>query len=167
MSSKTTIQDLINTNLASSSDITASELRAVFNAFLNDSSILYEVKELDVNNAFITANFDGTGLGINSFEGWAICNGDNGTKDRGGRVSIAYDSVNYPTLGVVGGSEDAVVVEHSHTVANYAGNTLTSTRIDASTLIGIGGDTTSTTGVSGVGKNMQPYLVTLFIQRIA
>ena len=46
------------------------------------TALQFQVIELDVNAAYITANFDGTGLGINLCLGYAICNGQNGTKNR-------------------------------------------------------------------------------------
>lgn len=132
-----------------------------------------EVKEIAVTSlsstAFLNANFDSTGLGKNNYRGWAIMNGNNGTVNRKGRVSVAYDSIRYPTLGVTGGSEDAVVVAHSHemtftTVENDAGSTgtnLNNTQTPAEFTA-----TTSTVGESGIGKNMQPYIITLFIQKL-
>jgi len=196
MSAKNTILDLITTNLASASNITATELRAVLTAMVNDTSMLYEVKELDVDNTFITTNFDSTGLGIDAFDGWAICNGQNGTKDRGGLVSLGYDATNYDTLGETGGSKDAVVVSHSHYTTVYGTETVGNggslfDGVDANRkeqslsakaqdqnsdafdyeLVTVSGTAdsgkTSTSGVSGTNANLQPYLVTLFIQRIA
>jgi len=174
MSSKTTIQNLINSNLASSSDITASELRQVLNAMIDDNYLLYEVKELDCTNQFVTDNFDVTGLGINQMAGYAICNGNNGTKDRTGRTAIGTGGAY--TLGSTGGSADAVVVSHSHNTlpTGQVNGENASTRPYArwgnsgsdalSQNVTLG---TTTVGESGIGKNMQPYLVTLFIQRIA
>lgn len=73
--------------------------------------------------------------------------------------------------GLTGGSADAVVVEHAHTFAtlvasevggNYTfpatANNYSEIRQSAET---------NTTGVSGVGKNMPPYLVVYMWKRIA
>ena len=49
-----------------------------------------DVKEIDCNNAYRDIHFDSTGLGRLERIGWAICNGNNGTKNRGGRISIGY-----------------------------------------------------------------------------
>lgn len=166
---KTDLQALINSNLASGSQITASQHREVETALLNETALIYEVKELDCPDVFRTANFDGTGLGINLMVGWAICNGANGTKNRSGRTSIGYDATNYATLGAVGGSKDAVVVEHTHTVGidTYPNAGETVGLYDQATSGNLTNITSSSTGVSGTDKNMQPYIVTLFIQRIA
>jgi hypothetical protein len=166
---KTDLQALVNSNLSSGSQITAEKHREVETALLNEIALLYEVKELDCPDAFRTANFDGTGLGINLMVGWAICNGANGTKNRSGRTSIGYDATNYATLGAVGGSKDAVVVEHTHNVGidTYPDAGETKGLYDQATSGNLTNITTSSTGVSGTDKNMQPYIVTLFIQRIA
>jgi hypothetical protein len=167
---KTDLQDLVNSNLASGSQITAVLHREVETALINEIAMLYEVKELDCPDAFRTANFDGTGLGINLMVGWAICNGANGTKNRSGRTAIGYDATNYATLGAVGGSKDAVVVSHSHLQsASSDPNGVVNGIVGDNTTTGSGLTSlnTSTEGVSGTDKNMQPYIVTLFIQRIA
>lgn len=134
-----------------------------------------DIKEVDCDNAYIAANFDGTGLGINERVGWAICNGNNGTKDRNGRVGLAYGS-SYPTAGLIGGSKDAVIVAHKHdsivfnTGLKAVNDTGTGTAIAGVELASSGGsgnvDETGTTGVSGVNKNLQPYIVSLFIQKL-
>ena len=130
-----------------------------------------DVKEVDCTNIYLNANFDETGLGINKRIGWAICNGANGTRDRRGRVSVGYDATNYPILGAPGGSKDAVVVEHSHKIGDQSGSSgsgTTNTRYIGkeieSNLLGI--PYTDNTGVSGTDKNMQPYIVSLFIQKL-
>lgn len=143
-----------------------------------------QVLELDVDAEFVTANFDLTpgvtmGLGINLCEGFALCNGNNGTKDRNGRVGIGYGP-NYTNLGATGGSKDAVVVAHSHgqRTSSSNGNDLPQIKISGTSnpITGVSGDTsnagtrtqvfTDTTGVSGIDKNMQPYIVSLFIMKL-
>jgi hypothetical protein len=166
---KTDLQALVNSNLSSGSQITAVLHREVETALINEIAMLYEVKELDCPDAFRTANFDGTGLGINLMVGWAICNGANGTKNRSGRTAIGYDATNYATLGAVGGSKDAVVVEHNHSFllpSSSGGSGSGGLQYPApyNTDVTLN---TATVGVSGTDKNMQPYIVTLFIQRIA
>jgi hypothetical protein len=102
--------------------------------------------------------------------GWAICNGANGTRNRNGRTPIGYDATNYPTIGAVGGSKDAVVVSHSHIQFGATSSTGGSNRIEVGATASGNAATnnvTETVGVSGTDKNMQPYIVTLFIQRIA
>jgi len=148
----------------------------------------YSIREVDVPAAALTAykaaNFDGTGLGLSNglWPGYAICNGANGTRDRGGRVAVG-DGNGY-TTGQTGGSKDAIVVSHTHTTpsvsvtlprseadngevdgnrvimnsAGAAGNQVFSTATNA----GVSGGT----GVSGTDKNMQPYIVTLFLMKL-
>lgn len=67
------------------------------------------------------------------------------------------------TLGTTGGSADAVLVSHTHSLTNNVGGT--ESRLVASgasfyTVAGsIQGMGISTEGVSGTGKNMPPYIV--------
>lgn len=150
---------------------TAAEARTVLNALKNESCRLYQVIELDIPAAsfaaYMTANFDVSGLGIGASGGLALCNGANGTTNRKGRTSIGYDPAGYPTIGALGGNKDAVTVAHTHNFVIKGGSG------------GSGGVTyqdgvttnnnyvTESTGVVGTGKNMQPYVVTLFAQRIS
>lgn len=156
-----------------------------------------DIKEITCNSAYITANFNGTGLGINLRAGWAICNGANGTIDKGGRVGVGHG--NGYTVGQTGGSKDAVVVLHTHTQGPH------SHKMAVGDVDGSGGGSTTTgplkrginygndsnydlrgstgatpdrfntesvapvinsTGENGTDKNMQPYVVTLFIQKL-
>lgn len=207
------VLSLITGNLADVSNITASDHRAVEQALLDFAESQWltgDIKEIDCDDAYITANFTGTGLGINERAGWAICNGQNGTRNRTGRVSVAYGAspggsgaTAYTAMGTTGsptygGSKDAVVVSHEHYTVKYgsvtgnnnsslydapAGNVaankerpLTSAAYDANsdaydyeltTSIGTAdGGKTSTSGVTGTDKNMPPYIVTLFIQKL-
>lgn len=150
-------------NINDNGENTANEVRLVLNAIRESSCIIGEVKFLKVDQSFITANFDVNGLGLTGtqMEGWQIESSD------GGRTYIGYDPINYPTLGAEGGSKDAVLVSHNHSVAEYAGVLPSSTRISSNTITGSGGNKTSTEGESGVGKNMQPYRVVLKIKRVA
>ena len=134
----------------------------------------YEVIEMDVTTQYITDNFDSTGLGINLCEGFAICNGNNGTKNRDGRSGIAY-GITYNFVGLTGGTADSTLVSHSHTakISNVTGG-------DTDKFIaqngGSGGGTTSATGTgiintsitggTGVNKNYHPYIVTLTIMKL-
>lgn len=139
-----------------------------------------DIKWIYCDATYLANNFvaSGTteGLGVNERAGWAICNGRNGTPNDKGKVYIAYGKLgtgtNYPTLDATGGSEDAVLVEHTHTLKenvyktnyNLAGggapydDTVQSVPNDS--------DSISTEGVSGVGKNMQPYVVRLCIMKL-
>jgi hypothetical protein len=159
---------LINT-LGSGDKNTALEVRTIFNAFADAAALTGDVKEVDCDNTYLALNFDNTGLGVNERVGWAICNGLNGTRDRNGRVGIGYGS-DYTTIGLPGGSKDAVVVNHTHTVGikKHTNSGGTIGLFDQATG-GVNENFTSSgpsNGVSGANKNMQPYIVSLFIQKL-
>lgn len=163
--------------------------RELWTIFMDEACKLYEVKEIDVNltlhPTFIADNFDASGLGLStgSFEGFAICNGNNGTQPRTGRAAIGY-GIGYEGIGDLIGSADSVVVSHEHNTVStvspggeYNG-TLKHTAAYRSSgggaEYGLQGTATvpttgvsSTSGVSGVGKNIPPSIITLMIQRIA
>jgi hypothetical protein len=205
------VLQLIGDNLAPASNITAQEHRDVEEAILNfarDQWLTGDIKEIDCTDAYIEANFDANGIGINERLGWAICNGYNGlTKNRTGRVSVAYGNTSlsgaltFSSVGTaltnpaIGGSKDAIVVSHSHyttvTGSQSIGNSnslydgtatnrkelgLSSRAYDQSsdafdyeltTSAGnIDAGKTNAVGSSGVDANMQPYIVTLFIQKL-
>lgn len=153
-----------------------------------NSLFQFQVIELDVDNAYIAANFDGTGLGINLMAGLAMCNGNNGTKNRGGRVGVAYGGAPYNVMGNLNGSANAVLVAHEHHVL-IEGETAVNMPVPFSTtqsLIrqsnndgefkyslnpGIEGvipdrGLTSTAGTNAAGANMQPYIISLFVQKL-
>jgi len=162
METRTEILALIN-GIATGSPNTALEIRTLLTAMINYPVQIGTIRQKDVTNAYIVANFDGTGLGILEEEGWALRNSQNGTRNSQGRVNVNYDPTNYPTMGATGGSKDAVVVAHTHTVGidSYpnAGETLG--LYDQATTGNLTNITTSSTGVSGADKNMQPYIVVL------
>lgn len=153
---------------------TALELRTVLTALVDGATLTNEVKLIDCSNAYIASNFDGTGLGINERVGWAICNGNNGTRNWSGKVPLAYGT-DYLTMGATGGSKDAVIVSHSHTakmsnvsggdtnkfVAQNGGSGGGSTSFNGTGVIN-----TSNVGESGIGKNLQPYTVVLAIMKL-
>lgn len=147
-----------------------------------------DIKEVACDAAYIAANFDGTGLGTGERVGWAICNGQNGTVNKEGRVGIGYLPTTYP-IGSQGGNKDAVVVGHRHRIARSENNANNGTlaanpenamatraadidgdNFDYTLGRATGGDAnvgwTNTVGESGTNKNMQPYLVVLYIQKI-
>jgi hypothetical protein len=127
----------------------------------------FEIVRLDVDAQYITDNFEPSGLGKNLCLGFAICNGNNGTKNRDGLVGLAYGS-SYGAVGALGGSKNSIVVSHSHDVGGY--NVGSGTPLFTSKGLDAGGDTvyskTNTTGESGVDKNMQPYIVELTIMKL-
>ena len=163
------VLDLINSNLANGTKITAVKHREVEIALLNfiqsNLSQSGDIKVIKANATYLANNFEVDGLGKNLRAGWAICNGNNGTDNLQGRVPIHY-SADFP-LGTVGGSKDAVVVEHSHSISLYSNSDFGSGRI------AVGGEgiegiipNTDSVGVSGKNKNMQPYLATVYIMKL-
>lgn len=130
----------------------------------NANTLQFEIKDLYVSQTYIDDNFSVTGLGENLCLGYAICNGQNGTPNLDGLVSIGYGT-NYNVIKAVGGSKNAVLVEHSHTIAvntNAAGSGFPAFEQSSTA----GTFQTSTQGVSGVNKNMQPYMVLLKIMKL-
>jgi hypothetical protein len=160
----TEIQDLILTNLASDGQILAVKHREVENAILDfiqaSASQSGDVKPIRCAVTYLNDNFEVDGTGKNLRLGWKI------VSDLPGRVIVGYGA-GY-SLGQTGGSADAVVVEHSH-VMKYS-NTASGTKYPELPYIGdaVGGNMqgTETTGVSGIGKNMPPYKVFLYIEKI-
>lgn len=161
--------------------------RELWEIILNECCKLYQVIEIDVNVTanpeYMSENWDNTGLGINDMDGFALCNGNNGTRDRTGKVAIGYGS-GYATIGSTGGSKDAVVVSHKHkmvsnteaggdfspTYVNLAGRRNVGTNVEyilqgtaAEPLVADSGSS----GVDGTNKNMMPYIITLMAQRIS
>lgn len=178
-------------------DIETSLVNAIYGGQVGDiKEISCDLTYITNNFIIGTSDInEGRALSTSDRYGWAICNGKNGTFDKRGRVAIGYDSVNY-AIGTTGGNKDGVVISHSHYVAVAGSQTignsnslydgsngsrneqgLSARSYDASsdafdfeltTAAGsINSGKTSTTGESGTNKNMQPYIVTLFIQRIA
>lgn len=152
-----------------------------------------DLKEVDCSAEYIAANFDGTGKGINERIGWAICNGNNGTKNRGGRVSIGYTTVEvdpvdgvwdelYKTIGAVAGEKKHQLVTtempaHSHTPGTkvFRGHrtndqsggvqTLATSAANADPAL-TGPEFTTSVGDGQAHENRQPFIVTLFIQKL-
>lgn len=174
MSTRAELLSLVNT-IGTGEANTALEIRTVLTALVNGSTLTGDVQLVDCSDAYITANFDGTGLGISDRVGWAICNGNNGTRNWNGKVPLSY-GVDYTTMGATGGSKDAVVVDHTHkTIASTGAIAFH----NASTHFNDGGETWASggttdekltgivnEGVSGTNKNMQPYTVVLAIMKL-
>ena len=131
----------------------------------------YEVITLDVTTQYITDNFDSTGLGKNLCFGFAICNGNNGTKNRDGRTGIAYGA-NYSFVGFTGGatthtllSSETPPLTVSFTGSNDdnggEGQYIVTSPNQPNTL-----HTLSSNGGGGSHNNMQPYIVELTIMKL-
>jgi hypothetical protein len=136
---------------------------------INSNAFQFEIRDLFVNQTYIDDNFDVTGLGTDLMLGWAICNGQNGTPNMDGLVSIGYGS-NYSVINAVGGSKNAVIVEHNH--VQYGANSPSGGAVNGIVTFSPASgnvatiNTTSTDGVSGIDKNMQPYRVLLKIMKL-
>lgn len=136
------------------------------------------------------------GLGIGERTGWAICNGNNGTPNDNGRVVVAYGTSYPTLNATGGSKDAVLLSHHHYTVAtgtNSNGDDVSNSLYDGTdanrkelglasralnfdvaaydyelaTAIGnIDGGKTSTTGGTGVDKNMQPYVVRLKIMKL-
>ena len=170
--------NLISTKLAGSpTTIHATEHRdleiAIVNAIYGQEG---DIKEIACDQNYINNNFDMTalapGLGLANGEryGWAICNGNNGTINKMGRVGVGYDPTNY-AIGTTGGEKTHTLLvtempPHSH---NIPARSFAGSGSGGGADFPQGADTTVSTSSIGGGlahNNMQPYIVTLFIQRI-
>ena len=163
------ILDLINANLASGSKIQAVKHREVETALLDfiqsNSAQQYDIKAIYANSTYLGDNFESDGLGKNLRVGWAICNGNNGTPNISNRVIVSYGS-DFPTLKAVGGSKDAVVVAHSHSIATSPNDAIGYVTAKASSATGGTEINTNSVGESGLNKNMQPYIVLVYIMKL-
>jgi hypothetical protein len=127
----------------------------------------YEIKILNVENSYVTENFELDGLGKNLWLGWQVMNGNRGTANVDGKSLIGFGTT-YNAMKAAGGSANAVVVEHSHGTKygeNGAGSLYPETPY-VSNILGGDSQNTTTVGVSGIGKNMPPYLVQLIIMKL-
>lgn len=121
--------------------------------------------------------------GANVPAGWVLCNGQNGTPDLRGRFIVGAG--NSYSVGNIGGSADAIVVSHAHTITDpghshsrgvvYPGNQTEQnqgggpedrTNFNQSTGSSTTGITINSSGESGVGKNLPPYYALAFIMKL-
>lgn len=150
----------------------------------------YEVKEFDCTPQFIIDNIDSSGLGKNLLLGGAVCNGQNGTRNRQGRTSIGMyypqqlsnpnDNVwdiLYNTIGAtVGKNKHGLTAdengEHDHVIetgGDQYGDDNPNGYIQGRNNDDGRIELRHLTQKSGQGlphENRQPSIVTLFIQRI-
>jgi len=111
--------------------------------------------------------------------GWLICDGTSGTPDL--RSSFIIGAGSTYSVGQTGGSADAIVVSHTHTVTD-PGHKHNTTSTGSGSLLnaaasGATGANTSTTdtattgitlqtaGTSGTGANLPPYYALAFIMK--
>ena len=144
---------------------------------------IYEVGQVGVftmTPTQFTDNFDGTGLGRNTMLGWALRNENNGTKNQQEKFSLNKGTSPYDVIGAIGGSANSVLIGHSHEVGSYEKegepNTVTYTNIGlqegSSNLYkytkkkGQANNGADTPSEDGVGKNMPPYLIDVWVERV-
>ena len=118
-------------------------------------------------------------------DGWALCNGQNGTLDLRNRFIVGAGGLY--NVGATGGNKDAVLVEHNHTgstdtVANHGHNVNSNEEqsnrnlIRPNSTVGafFGLSTVShshtlsitTVGSSATNANLPPYYALAFIQQV-
>jgi len=142
---------------------------------INANAFQFEIKDLWVSQAYIDDNFDETGLGVELCEGYAICNGQNGTPNLDGLVSVGYGN-NYSVIKAIGGNKEVALVagnlpsiDITLPVSNAGGGGSPYTYVVAS---GSGTPASKTyTNVTGNTiptkvNNMQPYMVLLKIMKL-
>jgi hypothetical protein len=111
--------------------------------------------------------------------GWYLCNGSNNTPDLRNRFVVGAGSTY--AVGATGGSADAIVVSHTHSVTdpghNHTVGIQTKTldqNAGSASLAGSGTTTTSTastgisiqsTGSSGTNANLPPYYALCYIMK--
>ncbi|WPQ62209.1 hypothetical protein SIO70_28015 [Chitinophaga sancti] len=158
---------------------TVANIQASFTQQLNGLFKKGDVLEVDCDAQYIAGNFTSTGLGINERDGWAICNGNNGTRNRMGRFPVGYDAsrADYNQPGKTGGLESVTLIEsqmpkHKHNFGVTGQQTsIPSPKIYGITdgyapLAGTYDPGMSTTGGDQPHENRPPFIVTLFIQKI-
>ena len=113
--------------------------------------------------------------------GWYLCDGTNGTPDL--RNSFIVGAGNTYAVGATGGSTDAIVVSHTHSITDPGhlhtvnaynggfgvGNAAATTTTTPSTPFNTGSAATgisiNTAGVSGTNANLPPYYALAYIQK--
>lgn len=169
-------QTLIET-LADNQPNTAATVRGILSALADGATFTNEVKRLDVPTSYIAANFDGTGLGINEMDGYAICNGNNGTRNSGGKTSIGYDVSLYPTLGATGGANTVALVKNNIPLLDSTYPVSDGDNAGGSKIYVMANDISpagTKTYANSVNQGTinapvdvrQPYLVTLFVMKL-
>lgn len=149
----------------------------------NNSTQIATTSFVFQNGVPIGAIFMWGGLIADIPVGYALCDGTGGTPNLKDRFIIGAGGV-YAT-GSTGGSKDAVVISHTHTLTDTGhthslpmsppfpgtgGNTgsgLVSAGSGYTSGSATTGITINTTGESGTDKNLPPYYALAFIQRVS
>lgn len=142
------------------------------------TSYQYEVKLIRApNKTYITDNFDmlpgatqGLGKVGGLWEGWAICNGNNGTDNLDGQTFIGYGA-NYSTVGqFIGESEHTLTINeipsHNHNCPADGGSTNSTGSNFRRESNNTGVLQTNSVGGGQAHNNMQPSMVILKIMKL-
>jgi len=159
-------------NLASNTKNTIDEFRAILTELVNRSYKTGDVLMLSCSNAYIIANFDGTGLGIAERVGWAICNGENGTRNYDDRLPLPYGASNL-TMGAPKGANTVTLLATNIPpltipyTASVRDNGDAGTYLETASTESNGVQTLTTSGTNSTPFSIEPKtIVTLFIQKI-
>lgn len=168
------ILDLINLNLQSGTKIPAVKHREVEIALLDyiqaNLAQSGDIKPIKADTTYLNANFEANGLGKNLRLGWAICNGNNGTPNIGGRTIVGYGT-GFTTLNEIGGEKEHTLTlpeipSHTHGI-RYLSKNAAGGGVER-TITNTGGTIQQSEG-SGGGlphNNMQPYIVQIYIMKL-
>jgi hypothetical protein len=133
-----------------------------------------------------TDNFTETGLGTSTMTGWALRNGSNGTKNQQGKFSLNKGAAPYDVIGTLGGSANSVLIGHDHdssvtsdikkgvssvgTGGSFAGYNeytgLATGNILKTSVKGQSNNGVDVPSEDGIGKNMPPYLIDVWVERV-
>lgn len=153
------------------------------------SVVVYRVGQVGVftmTPTQFTDNFTETGLGRNTMLGWALRNGNNGTKNQQGKFSLNKGVSPYDVIGTLGGSANSVLIGHDHesavfsngrkgvndtgTGGTFNGNVLVEAeanqKIVKTSIKGQSNTGADVPSEDGVGKNMPPYLIDVWVERV-
>jgi len=157
--------------IATGSPNTAAEIRDLFTEIYNRGDKTGTIKIRDCSNQYIADNFDVTGLGINLELGYAICNGQNTTRNWGGRVPLAYGT-GYVTMGATDGEKTHILSIPEMPSHSHGFNSSNADNGDPGAYILTSPNELNTiqyinnTGGGLAHNNMQPYIVTLVTMKL-
>jgi len=143
-------------------------------------SYQYEIKYIRPPGdgaAYINANFDmtpganqGKGKVDGLWNGWQICNGNNGTDNLDGQTLIGYGA-NHGIIGAYLGEEEHVLTvneipPHNHKGNGFGGPGSGTDGLETNVFLWAQNSDTSDTGGGLAHNNMQPSMVVLAIMRL-
>jgi hypothetical protein len=137
--------------------------------------IMDQIGTIKMFGGTISGNFDGTGLGLAGWDGWALCNGSNGTSNLKGKFIVGYDDsdADYDTIGNTGGEAEVLLTaEQSGLPAHdvpYTGSA-TGTTFDGVKLVANNDSQNFSVDAEDAAEaheNRPPYFTLAFVQRIA